>query len=1380
MKERKFDSQEYAENIINTIREPLITLDQDLRVVSVSRSFYEVFQVRPEETVGQLIYDLGNKQWDIPQLRELLETILPQKTTFENYEVIHNFTNIGQRTMLLNARQIERASGKERIILLAIEDITERREIEKGLEKTRQELAVIKKAADEASELAQSIISTIREPLIVLDQGLRVIGVSSAFYDVFKETQGNTVGQLIYDLGNKQWDIPKLRELLENILPQQASFDNYEVEHDFTNIGQRIMLLNARQIQRVSGKEHFILLAIEDITERREIENGLERTRQELEVIKKTADEASELAESIINTVREPLISLDQDLRVVAVSRSFYELFQVKPEETVGQLIYDLGNKQWDIPKLRELLENILPQQASFDNYEVEHDFTNIGQRIMLLNARQIQRVSGKERIILLAIEDITERREIENGLERTRQELEVIKKTADEASELAESIINTVREPLISLNQDLRVVAVSRSFYELFQVKREDTVGQLIYDLGNKQWDIPKLRELLENILPQQASFDNYEVEHDFTNIGQRIMLLNARQIERASGKERIILLAIEDITERREIEKGLEKTRQELAVIKKAADEASELAESIINTVREPLISLDQDLRVVTVSRSFYEVFQVKPDETVGQLIYDLGNKQWDIPQLRELLETILPGKTTLENYEVEHDFTNIGRRIMLLNARQIQRVSGKERIILLAIEDITERREIENGLERTRRELEVIKKTADEASELAESIINTVREPLISLNQDLRVVAVSRSFYELFQVKPEETVGQLIYDLGNKQWDIPKLRELLENILPQQASFDNYEVEHDFTNIGQRIMLLNARQIQRESGKERIILLAIEDITTRREIENGLERTRRELEVIKKTADEASELAESIINTVREPLISLDQDLRVVSVSRSFYELFQVKLEDTVGQLIYDLGNKQWDIPQLRELLETILPGKTTFENYEVEHDFSNIGRRIMLLNARQIERASGKERIILLAIEDITERREIEKGLEKTRQELAVIKKAADEASEFAESIINTVREPLIALDQDLRVVTVSRSFYEVFQVNPDETVGQLIYDLGNKQWDIPQLRELLETILPRKTTFENYEVEHDFTNIGRRIMLLNARQIQRASGKDRIILLAIEDITERREIENGLEKAHEDLKDLATKLEHTAQVKSEFLANMSHELRTPLNSINGFSEVLYDETFGPLNEKQKKYCTNVLTSGRHLLALINQILDMAKVEAGKMSLSMSIIPLKILLHEISMLVSDMALKKNINVVLEIAEDLPDIEADELKVKEIIYNLLSNAVKFTPENARIGMKARKAGVNIEVEVWDTGIGIATENMEKIFEGFFRVDTPYSRVTEGTGLGLPLSKKMVELHNGQLSVESAGLKQGTAVKFWLPIMGVVGGIA
>ncbi|MCL7487707.1 MAG: PAS domain S-box protein [Desulfobulbaceae bacterium] len=281
-----------------------------------------------------------------------------------------------------------------------------------------------------------------------------------------------------------------------------------------------------------------------------------------------------------------------------------------------------------------------------------------------------------------------------------------------------------------------------------------------------------------------------------------------------------------------------------------------------------------------------------------------------------------------------------------------------------------------------------------------------------------------------------------------------------------------------------------------------------------------------------VNEKSLTQSREYTENIINTVREPLIVLDQDLRVVSASRSFFRVFKVMPEETVGHLIYDLGNKQWDIPRLRELLETILPEKTTFDDYEVEHDFATIGRRIMLLNARQVEQAWGKERIILLAIEDITERKEIEAGLEKTRKELAVIKKSADEAHDFAESVINTVREPLISLDQDLRVVTVSRSFYEFFKVKPEETVGQLIYDLGNKQWDIPRLRDLLETILPEKTTFDDYEVEHDFATIGRRIMLLNARQIEQAWGKERIILLAIEDVTERRRLEELLGNSEE--------------------------------------------------------------------------------------------------------------------------------------------------------------------------------------------------------------------------------------------------------
>jgi len=384
----------------------------------------------------------------------------------------------------------------------------------------------------------------------------------------------------------------------------------------------------------------------------------------------------------------------------------------------------------------------------------------------------------------------------------------------------------------------------------------------------------------------------------------------------------------------------------------------------------------------------------------------------------------------------------------------------------------------------------------------------------------------------------------------------------------------------------------------------------------------------------------------------------------------------------------------------------------------------------------------------------------------------KKEKMFTNKIVTDTKEYAESIINTVREPLIILDQDLRIVTVSRSFYNVFKVKQEETIGQLIYDLGNRQWDIPKLRQLLENVLLKEASFDDYEVEHHFTTIGRRIMLLNARQILRDSSKEGMILLSIEDITERREIQNGLEIAHEVLKGLAAELKRTTQAKSDFLANMSHELRTPLNSINGFSEILFEETFGPLNERQKKYVSNVLVSGNHLLLLINQILDMAKVETGKMRLAISVLPLKKLLNEIALLVSDMVSKKNILMEIDIAEDLPDIEADELKVKEIIYNLLSNAMKFTPEGGKLGIRAKALCSDVEVVVWDNGIGVAIENRENVFKEFFRVDTPFSRLTEGTGLGLPLSKKLVELHFGKLSLESEGLDKGTSVRFTLPI--------
>jgi PAS domain S-box-containing protein len=262
-------------------------------------------------------------------------------------------------------------------------------------------------------------------------------------------------------------------------------------------------------------------------------------------------------AEGIINTIRQPFIILDQDLRVITASRSFYEFFKVKPEETIGQLIFSLGNKQWDIPKLRELLETILPQETAFDNYKVEHNFKIIGRRTLLLNACQMQGLLEKKQIILLAFEDISQRRSYRIKLEKAKIALELNNVPNNSRShEYAKGIINTIRESLVVLDNDLRVLFASRYFYKFFKVKPEETIGKLIYNLGSNQREMPKLRKLMESIIPNQTTVNNYELELDYKTIGKRTMLFNASQIQGVLGKEQIILLAIEDITEAKKVE--------------------------------------------------------------------------------------------------------------------------------------------------------------------------------------------------------------------------------------------------------------------------------------------------------------------------------------------------------------------------------------------------------------------------------------------------------------------------------------------------------------------------------------------------------------------------------------------------------------------------------------------------------------------------------------------------------------------------------------------------------------------------------------------------------------------------------------------------------
>jgi diguanylate cyclase (GGDEF)-like protein/PAS domain S-box-containing protein len=376
---------------------------------------------------------------------------------------------------------------------------------------------------------------------------------------------------------------------------QKAGFELFSKEGTGPLIGTRTEL----PARRKDGSEFALELSVSALMLRGAWHAiGIMRDVTERKKLEAEVQDAREYAENIVETVREPLVVLNSELRILTANHSFYDTFQVTPEETIGNFIYDLGNRQWDIPKLRLLFEKILPHDTVLNSYEVEHDFLDVGRKTILLNARQIFRENIGSHIILLAMEDITARK---------RLEIEI-----QDAREYAENIVETVREPLVVLNSELRILTANQSFYRTFLVTPEETIGNFIYDLGNRQWDIPKLRVLFEKILPHDTVFNDYEVEHDFLDVGRKVILLNARQIFRKNIGSRVILLAMEDITERKLAEERI--------------SEVIGQQQAILDNIPNIAWLKDRDGRYVAVNQPFSSAFQVTPEEMIGKSDRDI----------------------------------------------------------------------------------------------------------------------------------------------------------------------------------------------------------------------------------------------------------------------------------------------------------------------------------------------------------------------------------------------------------------------------------------------------------------------------------------------------------------------------------------------------------------------------------------------------------------------------------------------------------------------------------------------------------------------------------------------------------------------------------
>jgi PAS domain S-box-containing protein len=383
------------------------------------------------------------------------------------------------------------------------------------------------------------------------------------------------------------------------------------------------------------------------------------------------------------------------------------------------------------------------------------------------------------------------------------------------------------------------------------------------------------------------------------------------------------------------------------------------------------------------------------------------------------------------------------------------------------------------------------------------------------------------------------------------------------------------------------------------------------------------------------------------------------------------------------------------------------------------------------------------------------EDVNEMfRELEKEAAKRKQ----AERAIRDAREYAENIVATVREPLIVLGGDLRVVSANRSFYQIFAVKPEETEGQLLYDLGNGQWDIPGLRELLEEIIPRNSSFEGFEMEHDFPNIGRRIMVLNARRMFREANNTQLILLAIEDVTDRVRAEREREVLFEELEAKNEELER-------FTYTVSHDLKSPLITIRGFLGMLERDMDRGNAERVKADMRRISDAAEKMERLLRDLLELARV--GRVVNTLEKVSFGDLAQEAVNTIRGRLKARGVKV--EVDSGLGMVYGDRTRLREAVENLVDNAAKFMGDQPEplVQIGFRRDGDEPVFYVRDNGVGIDSQYHKKVFGLFDRLHNE----AEGTGVGLAIVKRIVETHRGRIWIESKGTGLGSTFCFSLP---------
>jgi two-component system, chemotaxis family, CheB/CheR fusion protein len=606
---------------------------------------------------------------------------------------------------------------------------------------------------------------------------------------------------------------------------------------------------------------------------------------------------------------------------------------------------------------------------------------------------------------------------------------------------------------------------------------------------------------------------------------------------------------------------------------------------------------------------------------------------------------------------------------------------------------------------------------------------NLIESGQMPIVMLGRDLCIRRFTPAAQKLFNLTPAD-MGRPLTDMKLVLDNLPDLGSVLTEVLETGRILE--------------------REVQDKKG--RWCSWRLRPYKTLENMTDGVVVTLIDVDTLKR----AQAYSESIVATVREPLVMLDKDLRVRTASRAFYECFRATPEDTENRLLYELGNGQWNILQLRRLLEEVLTRDQQVDDFQLEYQAKNTGPRKLLLNARRLLQAGDQAPLILLAIEDVTTRDSAEKVLRASEQRLRALFDLGPVAV-YSCDVSGVIKE-------------FNRRAAELWGRTPAQGDTDERF-CGSYKMRLPDgtfiphescpMADVLSGKIPAAHDVEVIIERPDGSQIA---VVVNIVPLTNERGETIGAINCFYDITERKQ-------AAERLQQYADHLSESDHRKNEFLAMLAHELRNPLAPIRNALQIL----------RQTGDCGEVVHSAAAILErqvgqmvrLVDDLLDVSRISRGKIGLRLARIELASTMHHAVEAARPLAQSKDLDLSVTFPPEPLYLNADPVRLAQIVGNLLNNACKFTDDGGRIWLTAEREGDQVVIRVQDSGVGIAADQLPHIFEMFMQIDSSLERSVTGLGIGLALVKNLVQLHGGTVEVHSAGVGKGSEFVVRLPIV-------